>query len=319
MNVDGVTKPAIDVVIVNWNSTEQLGLCLGSIADSDRESIDLGRIVVIDNASREFFIEDKHRESLPLEVIENTRNIGFAAACNQGAKICSSDHVLFLNPDVELGRDSLAMSVGWLATTDGGIGICGIRLLNDDGRCETSCADFPNLKMYIGTALGLARWLPRHFPSRFHSACRLERSGVVDQVSGAFFLVKKALFDRIGGFDERFFVYYEEVDLSLRAKKAGFHSYYLAEAVASHIGGTSTGQAGPRRLFYYLQSRLKYAKKNFEPLSYLLLLQFTLGVEFVLRSLRALGRKDEDLRSTLTAFGMLWAWLMKEGTGTRDL
>ena len=137
--------------------------------------------------------------------------------------------------------------------------------------------------------------------------------------SGGAAMYRRDVFVAAGGFDERFFVYYEEVDLSLRAKKAGFRSYYLAEAFAHHTGGTSTSQAGPRRLFYYLQSRLKYAKKNFEPLSYLLLLQFTLGVEFVLRSLRALGRKGEDQRSTLTAFGMLWAWLMKEETGTRDL
>lgn len=317
MNSAAASRPSVDVVIVNWNSTGPLNECLASIDASDLVSAVIGRVVVVDNASREFFIEKRRRNVLPLDIIKNPHNAGFAVACNQGAKACISRYILFLNPDVRLSRDSIATAVGWLEKADDTVGICGIRLLNDRGKCETSSADFPTFKMYIGTALGLDRLLPRIFPARFHSGAKLGQSGFVDQVSGAFFLVRRTVFDLLGGFDERFFVYYEEVDLSLRARRAGFRSYYLVEATACHIGGASTVHAGPKRLFYYLQSRLKYAKKHFRPGDYLAIFLLTSVAEFFLRTFRALGRGGRELRDTLAAYGMLWSWIMGEAAGKR--
>src|SRR5207247_3592833 len=87
-------------------------------------------------------------------------------------------------------------------------------------------------------------------------------SGLVDQVIGAYFMVRRPLFEALGGFDERFFVYFEEVDLSLRARQNGWASYFLANARVYHTGQVSSGQVRGERLFYLLRSRTEYARKH---------------------------------------------------------
>jgi len=111
----------------------------------------------------------------------------------------------------------------------------------------------------------------------------------VDQVIGAFFMIRRALFDSLSGFDERFFVYYEEVDLSLRARQAGFRSAYFDGARALHHGGVSSDQVRAARLFYSLRGRLLYADKHFTRLGALLVWAVTFYVERPIRTLRALG------------------------------
>jgi len=111
----------------------------------------------------------------------------------------------------------------------------------------------------------------------------------VDQIIGAFFLVRRSLFDALGGFDPRFFVYFEEVDFSLRALQAGFRSYYLASSTAYHKGGGSSHQAKAARLFYSLRSRLLYGFKHFSFLDAFALALLTLTVEMAARLLAALG------------------------------
>jgi hypothetical protein len=315
MNTRIGVKPSIDIVIINWNSSAQLNRGLESIAMSDQRTIQIGRIIIVDNASMEFFVREEFKKTLPIEIIINPANVGFAAACNQGAKICTSQYLLFLNPDVRINADSISTPVRWMDTDGGDVGICGIRLFNKGGRCETSCADFPRLSMYLVAAIGIDKLLPHRRLGRFHDASELDADGYVDQVSGAFFLVRRKVYEFLGGFDERFFVYYEEVDFSLRARQKGYPSYYLSRISAGHIGGTSTGQAGPRRLFYYLQSRLKYAKKHFRPLEYLALSVLTLGPEFFMRLSFSLWRGSRELTETLAAYRMLWGWIVEENVG----
>jgi len=133
----------------------------------------------------------------------------------------------------------------------------------------------------------------------------------VDQVIGAFFLVKRKVFDALRGFDERFFVYYEEVDFSYRAKKAGWGSLYLAEARAFHSGGGTSEQVKARRLFYSLRSRLLYAVKHFSPDGGVMVLLATLLFEPISRCALALWRHSwPSLKETVQGYGMLWRWLL---------
>ena len=101
------------------------------------------------------------------------------------------------------------------------VGICGVRLVDDDGRPTTSAARFPSLRSLFGDATALSRVLPSLFPPHLLSASECDTTRDVDQVIGAFFLIRRHVFEALGGFDERFFVYYEEVDLSLRARQRG--------------------------------------------------------------------------------------------------
>ncbi len=129
----------------------------------------------------------------------------------------------------------------------------------------------------------------------------------VDQVIGAFFVVRRALFEELHGFDERFFVYFEEVDFSLRAGARGFRSHFLATASAFHAGGGCSNQVKARRLTYNLRSRIEYALKHFPGGSAVALVLGTLLVEPLTRMVTALLRRSpDDFRETLQAYRELW-------------
>lgn len=256
--------PSIDAVIVNWNTGELLRDALSSLAGSGRQG--LGRVgaVVVDNASSDDSLSGAEDAGLPVRVIRNAENRGFAAACNQGAAESSADYLLFLNPDVTLMEDTLSRVVEFMESDRGaGIGIAGVRLEDGNGDFIHSCAHFPTLGVRFAEMSGLGfvapehvRWGPMH-----ESECREDRE--VDHVAGAFFFMRGDVFRSVGGFDERFFVYNEECDLALRANQAGWPSYYLAGVRARHLGNRSTDQVKPQRLFYLLRSRAQYFDKHF--------------------------------------------------------
>jgi len=151
-------------------------------------------------------------------------------------------------------------------------------------------------------SLGLNRVLPRFCPAYQLTDWPHSDSRQVDHVIGAFYLVRRGLFELLGGFDERFFVYLEDLDFSLRASKAGFSSYYLAEARAFHKGGGTSDQIRATRLFYSHRSRLLYAFKHFNLFSAIVLLVCTTAIEPFPRMLRAaLRRSKSEMIETLSA------------------
>ena len=272
--------PRVDVVIVNWNTGDQLRRCLESIASLRTPSVVISRVVVVDNASRDGSAAGLHDLPLPLTVLCNPRNVGFAAACNQGAAASQADFLLFLNPDTLFLEDALTAPVQLMLSPEGrDIGICGIRLVDADGGPTTVAARFPGVRVIVGEATGLGRVLPARFPRHLLAPDETRVSRDVDQVIGAFFLMRRPLFERLGGFDERFFVYYEEVDLALRARQAGFRSHLLVTATAVHHGGLSSEQVRARRLFYTLRSRLLYVGKHQSLAGRVLVYAVTLGIE----------------------------------------
>jgi GT2 family glycosyltransferase len=132
----------------------------------------------------------------------------------------------------------------------------------------------------------------------------------VDQIIGAFFLVRRSLFGALGGFDPRFFVYFEEVDFSLRACQAGYRSFYLATATAYHKGGGSSQQAKATRLFYSLRSRLLFGFKHYPFLEAFTLAFLTLTVEVAARLFAALGSMSlSKLVETLQGYTALYVCL----------
>lgn len=297
----------IDIVIVNWNSGDQLRECLDSIArTASRET--LGRVVVVDNASSDSSLSEAGEPNLPLLVIRNQENRGFAAACNQGANAGEADYLLFLNPDAQLQADSLAVPQTFLSeSVRADVGICGVQLLDDHGRVARSCSRLPTPMTLVFQSLGLNRLLSRWFPSQPMLEWDHGTTRAVDQVIGAFFFVRRSVFDRLGGFDERFHVYYEEVDFSLRARAAGWKTVYLADAQAYHRGCGTSEQAKARRLFYSLRSRILYAAKHFSALGAMTVAATALLVEPWTRLVwSALRRAPGEFRETLGGFLLLW-------------
>lgn len=281
-------RPSVDIVIVNWNAGDFLLRCLESIPPARTAEFELKRVVVVDNSSSDGSLNTIAGLDLPLTLIRNMENRGFSAACNQGASGSGADYLLFLNPDTCLYHDSLARPIRFMEDPgNAGVGICGIKLLDQAGEIATACARFPSLSIYVSKMFGLYRLFPKYFPRNFLLPEELLKSREVDQVIGAFFLVRRDLFDRLDGFDERFFVYFEEVDLSLRMKQEGYASYFLSDVTAMHIGRISSGQVSLMALYYSLSSRLKYAMKHFGRMETIGLILLTFTVEFITRVLIA--------------------------------
>jgi GT2 family glycosyltransferase len=272
----------------------------------------LEKLVVVDNASKENPIGQIEVEGLPIEIIMNDVNLGFAAACNMGAKDAAVDYLLFLNPDTQLFPDSLDKPIAFMEHPESAsIGICGIRLIDDIGNTATSAARFPTLSVFASSTLRLDRVLPNFFLSHLMDSEELNESKTVDQVIGAFFLIRKGVFDLCEGFDERFFVYFEEVDLSLRAKNLGYSSYFLSGVRAFHKGCGCSDRVKATRLFFSLRSRLLYAQKHYSMITYVLLIMLT-AVELPLRLFQSIIRRSwDDAQNTLIAYRQLTGYFLR--------
>jgi len=302
--------PSLQIVIVNWNAGPYLRACLESISTMDCAALRLDAVTIVDNASRDRSWEALSDLPIPIDLVRNTANRGFAAACNQGAGRGGSRYVLFLNPDTHVSPDAVRRVLQFLEEpANCRVGICGVTLVDHRGDTSRSCARFPTPSVFVWQMLGLSRLAPRLFLPHFLSAEECAVSRDVDQVTGAFFLVRRALFDELGGFDERFFVYFEEVDFSLRANRLGYRSFLLADARVLHRGGVSSDQVKADRLFYSLRSRFEYALKHFSPAQAYFVVACALALELPARLLVALARLSPgDARETIGGYRRLASW-----------
>lgn len=295
----------LSIVIVNWNAGRQLADCVQSIRNYGKDCVT--SVIIVDNASSDDSLAGLDVGDIPITVIRNSENRGFAAACNQGAAGADGEFVLFLNPDTLLFENSLSVPLAFMsAPENSGVGICGVQLLDESGEVARTCARFPTAGMFFAKALGLGRL--RRFRALEHHMAEWDHSTTrrVDQLIGAFFFVRRSVFEALQGFDERFFVYFEEVDFSYRARKAGWASVYLADAQAFHAGGGTSRQVKATRLFYSLRSRILYGFKNASPVSAWVLLMISLALEPWSRLvLAAMRRSWGEARNTIEAYAML--------------
>jgi len=300
----------MDIIIVNWNSRGLLRDCLRSITiAADQGSFKLNRVVVVDNASSDGSADDLEEPRIPLFIVRNELNRGFAAACNQGEKGSRADYLLFLNPDTFLHEDSLAKPLIFMENRfNQDIGIIGIQLVDNKGEIARTCARFPTPARFFSKMLGLDRLFPNAFPSHVMMEWDHQESREVDHVIGAFFLIRRFIFEELGGFDERFFVYLEDLDFSFRARRAGWRSFYLADAKAYHKGGGTSEKVKARRLFYSLQSRIFFGYKHFGRWPATGLMFGTLLVEPLARFTLSASRHDPgELVETMKGYSFLWA------------
>lgn len=295
-------RPSVHVVIVNWNSGTQLKECLQSFQAVANDQVSLTRVTVLDNASDDGSAEDL-TAALPLVVLRNPDNRGFAAACNQGAAGSAAEFLLFLNPDTRLMLGGLESPARYLGSGHHeNVGIVGIQLVDGDGHVARNTARTPSARSMIGNSLGLDRLMPAIFPPHFVTEWTHDETRTVDQVMGAFFFVRRGVFEALGGFDERFFVYYEDLDFAARARQRGWSSAYLADAQAFHRGQGTTQGVSDRRMFYFARSRILYARKHFGATGAFFVMFVTLLLEPVVRIIAS----PRSTAATLRAFAMLW-------------
>jgi N-acetylglucosaminyl-diphospho-decaprenol L-rhamnosyltransferase len=253
-----VTSSA-SIIIVNWNTRDLLADCLESIAqtagDLDYE------IIVVDNASSDGS-QMMIRQRFPnVSLVTNTENVGFAKANNQGLVKSNGRYALLLNSDAIVTPGSL-QAVARLADAEPRAGIVGVQLLNPDGSFQASHTPFPNLWQEFLILSGLGRllygyWYPSHGPE--------EATGpqLVDYIQGACMLVRREAFEEVGGLDEGYFMYAEEVDWCYAMRKNGWHVWYQPAARVIHLsGGSSEGRRSQREADLY-RSRVRFFRKHY--------------------------------------------------------
>jgi GT2 family glycosyltransferase len=236
-------RPRVSVVIVTYNQGPYIEPCLRSLDQSNHERFIL-EATIVDNGSADDTVARLRALPYPwLRIIENGRNAGFAAASNVGIRATDGDYVLLLNPDTELPKTTLDAMVAFLEAHPRAA-VVTPRLELEDGRIDPAChRGFPTPWVSLTYLSGLSRLFPhsRRF-SRYHLGyLPLDEAHEIDAPSGAFMLIRRSVIAAIGDLDERFFMYTEEVDFCLRAKKAGYSIWYDPSETVLHVKGTATG------------------------------------------------------------------------------
>ncbi len=253
----------LSVIIVTYNSAPFIDACLRSLeATLDPRTTE---ICVVDNASTDATVPLVRRHAPRVRLLVNERNLGFAAALNRGLAATHGRHVLWLNPDATVENGGAPVLAAYLDAHPE-VGIVGPKILDPDGQLQRSARAFPSYDWPLGHRHG---WLTRLFPNNPFSTRYLlpdlNPSAVqdVDWVSGACLLHRREVAERLGGLDEQFFMYCEDVDFCLRARTAGWAvRYHPALTVRHHVAG-STRQHSLRMLVARHRSLWRYYRKHF--------------------------------------------------------
>jgi hypothetical protein len=252
----------ITIIIVSWNTKELVRACLHSIYKFIA-SIPL-QVIVIDNLSQDGSVEMVRTEFPHVQLIEAGDNLGFGRANNLGLRQAQGRYVLFLNSDT-LFIDSSLIRCMQFADEHPDAGFIGCRLLNADGSFQKGSFMTPGLFATLFINLGLYIF----FPASLKRSCFLcdrdyDRNQIIDWMCGAFMLIDRTKLEQIGYFDERLFMYSEDLDLCLRAKQARWHNYYFADARIIHYGNQSAQYLfGDRRLQAVFRSLVYVYRKHF--------------------------------------------------------
>lgn len=222
----------VSIIIVSYNTKQLLQSCLASIFEH-LKGLPL-QVIVVDNASTDGSAEmvDKHFKQVTL--IVNRKNYGFSKGNNIGQRHAKGKYLLFLNSDTEVIDESIVAMIDLLEKNET-VGIVGGFLESPDKARQQRCfGKFYNLRAVMLMVFGA---------DRFERLDRGERIQEVDWVSGGFMLIRHDLLTKLGGFDERFFMYVEDMDLCWRAKKMGYKTYFYPPAKAIHKGQGSSNRA----------------------------------------------------------------------------
>ncbi len=253
----------LSIIIVNYNVKYFLEQCLYALTKAVQEiSIE---IIVVDNQSTDESLAYLTPKFPAVTFIESGANSGFGKACNLGWQQSSGQYVLFLNPDTIIAEDSLTNCLQFFAAHPD-CGALGVKMIDGSGQfLKESKRAFPSPQTSLFKLAGLAYLFPHsNLFSRYHLGhLDKEQSHEVDVLAGAFFMTKKEVLDKVGSFDEAFFMYGEDVDLSYRIQKAGYKNYYFPGTTIIHFKGESTrrGSLNYVRMFY--QAMIIFVKKHY--------------------------------------------------------
>jgi len=254
----------VSVILVSYNTEHLLPKAISNL-NAAAEGLTL-QTIIIDNASRDDSVSLIKRDYPDYELIENQINVGFGRANNQALPLIKGRYVLLLNTDAFVSSDTLQKTVAYMDEHHE-CGLLGVRLEGRDGELQPSCRYFPTpINKFLGRT-GLNKLFPwvclMDDMDWDHSSVR-----ECDWVPGCYLLIRKEVIDQVGLFDDRYFLYSEEVDLCFTAKKAGWQVHYYSDTTVVHLGGESAksdgeiSEGGRQIQELQVESELLYFRKN---------------------------------------------------------
>lgn len=267
----------LSIIIVSYNVKYLLENCLNSVSKAI-EGIS-AEVIVIDNASPDNSIGHLQPLFPNFQFVDNPVNEGFSKANNKGLAISKGSFVLFLNPDTIVPPDCFTKCIAFLEANPSA-GALGVRMVNGKGHfLRESKRGFPSPVVSFLKLSGISS--SKYYVSQLDEM----KTHEVDVLSGAFMMVKKSALERTGGFDERFFMYAEDIDLSYRIQKAGYKNFYFAGTTIIHFkGGSTKKDLAYIRQFYKAMSQ--FAKKYYGRGLYSFALDAGISVFTIFSSLR---------------------------------
>lgn len=261
--MQSVTKNEIliSVVIVNYKVPEFLKETIRSICEATLYA--KTEIIVVDNDSRDRSQEIITAHFPDISWIQMKSNVGFGKACNIGVKKAQGTYVLLLNPDTVISKNTLTESVNFLRANPE-VGLMGPKILNSDGSLQESChRSFPSPADAIYHFTGLSKVFPKskRFGNYYLTYLDSDVSVQVDAVSGSFMFLSRALFNQIGGFDERFFMYGEDLDICWRINDAGYKVWYFPGTQIIHRKGKSSSKVKIRSRIAFYEAMVLFSAK----------------------------------------------------------
>ena len=276
----------VAVLVVNFETRDALGQCLRSVSVAQP-----AEIVVVDNASSDGSAASVTSEFPGVRLIANRTNVGFGAAVNQAAEATSADILFVLNADTEIAPDGVEQLTAYLEAHPRAA-VVGPRLVKRNGERHSTCRPFPGTLRWVvdnEDVAPLLTWIPG-FRERSYVVWSHDRARRVPWLVGAAFAIRKSAFDSAGGFDERYFLYFEEVDLFHRLSERGWEVHFAPVTSVFHRGGESTRLARADNEVRLLAGHLLFLRLHASPLQ---------------RTLAIAGLKALEL-FRLTARGIAW-------------
>ena len=289
----------LSIIIVNWNTRDLLRECLGSILESRCEYA--FEVIVVDNASSDGSAEMVKACFPQIRLITNSSNHGFAYANNQAIEYAQGRYILLLNPDTKLPPDNLDKVINYMDRDENRkVGVLGCKLLYPDGTIQRSIRRSSTLFQTFVVACQLNHflhsniifqkigdWLASRFPRAFNSRLwtQYEVESDVESVLGAYYMVRRTLIDAIGGLDEDYFMFGEELDYSLRCQAAGYKVRYYPGTHIIHYQNQSVKKVNDEMYIELCRSSLLFAFKHHSK-SYKTLLRVVWTIGAILYMLR---------------------------------
>lgn len=254
----------LSIIIVNYKVPLFAEQCLASLRLASRQL--QVEIFVVDNNSADGSVAYLQPLFPEVNFIAKAHNIGFACANNDALWRCKGEYVLFLNPDTIVAADALEKSLAYMQAHPR-CGALGIHMMDGAGRfLPESKRGFPSPVTSLYKQLGLYKLFPKssRFARYYMGHLPEHTTAEVDVLAGAFMLLRKSVLDTIGGFDESFFMYGEDIDLSYRIQQAGFYNVYFADASIIHFKGESTAKGSLNYVRVFYQAMQLFVQKHFQ-------------------------------------------------------